>query len=411
MQYGLIGEHLGHSYSKELHNQIGDYDYILKELPKDEVGTFIEARDFKAINVTIPYKQTVMPYLDHIDAAALEIGAVNTVVNRDGVLYGYNTDFAGLRDLVLNTGLELEGKKVLILGTGGTSKTAQAVAKALNARQIVIASRSGGEGFVTYADLYDRHSDCQVIINATPCGMFPNMDGCPVDLDRFVKLEGVVDVIYNPLRSALVLEAQKRGLKAQGGLFMLVQQAIRASEHFFSKELPSELCSKVYKSLLGQKQNIVLCGMPGSGKTTVGKILARERGLEFVDTDEEIERLTGCHPSQIIERDGEKAFRDIESSVCASLAGRTHCVISTGGGAILREENVRHLKNNGLVFFLDRPLECILPTDDRPLSNSEDKLKALYATRYPIYRAASDHVIGCEGNVASVVKRIREVIS
>lgn len=410
MEYGLIGEKLGHSYSKELHNQIGDYDYILREIPRDEVPAFMTAKDFKGINVTIPYKETVIPFLDYIDDSAKEIGAVNTVVNKNGVLYGYNTDFIGLRNLVLSTGLDLKGKKVLILGTGGTSKTSRAVAKSLEAAQIVVVSRRGGDDCVTYEQAMALHRDASVILNATPCGMFPNLDACPIAIDQFPSLEGVVDVIYNPLRSQLVLEAQKKGLKAQGGLLMLVQQAIAAAQFFFDKPIDADVSDRIYKRLLGQKLNIVLAGMPGCGKTTVGKRLAQDLGMEFVDTDEQIVRMTGRNPSEIITQDGEKAFRDIESQVCSDLAGKTNCVIATGGGAILRDENVRHLKNNGQIFFIDRELSMIVPTGDRPLTNSLDKLKATYEKRYPIYMAIADHHIVSDNDVEHTIQRIEGAV-
>lgn len=410
MEYGLIGEKLGHSFSKEVHNQIGDYEYLIHEIPREDVPAFMIAKDFKGINVTIPYKETVMPFLDYIDDAAKEIGSVNTIVNKDGVLYGYNTDFIGLKNLILSTGLDLCGKKVLILGTGGTSKTSLAVSKAMKASEIVVVSRSAANGCVSYQQAVEEHSDAAVILNATPCGMFPKLEGCPIDIDNFPKLEGVVDVIYNPLRSRLVLDAQKRGLKAQGGLLMLVQQAIAAAQFFFGKPIEQDVCDRIYRKLVGQKLNIVLAGMPGSGKTTVGKRLAQDLEMQFIDTDEEIVSRTGRTPSEIITQEGEQAFRDIEAQVCADVAGKTHCVIATGGGAILRDENVRHLKNNGEIFFIDRNLEMIVPTGDRPLTNSMDKLKATYEKRYPIYKAIADHHIVSDNDVEHTVETIKGAV-
>ncbi|MCF0261385.1 MAG: AAA family ATPase [Sphaerochaetaceae bacterium] len=405
MQYGLIGERLSHSYSKELHNQIGDYDYCLKEIARDQVQSFMLAKDFKAINVTIPYKETVIPYLDYIDDFAKDIGAVNTVVNKDGKLFGYNTDFFGLRSLVLNCGIDAKDKKVLILGTGGTCKTARAVFKDLKAKSIIIVSRKKSETTVTYEEALSCHADAQIIVNATPCGMYPNLEDMPIEIEPFKSLEAIVDVIYNPLRTRLVLEAQKRGLKACGGLFMLSQQAIAASEFFFDKSLDASISNKVYKKLLNQKQNIVLIGMPGSGKSTIGQAIANKLGYEFIDTDQEIIKSQGKTPSEIIKEQGEKAFRDIESEVCKNLATKTHAVIATGGGAILRAENVTHLKNNGFLFFIDRKLETIRPSDDRPLTDSLDKLKAIYEKRYPIYTSCADSII-VNNDIETTVKTI-----
>ena len=453
MEYGLIGEKLGHSYSKEIHAEIGDYSYELKEIPKDELESFIKERNFKGINVTIPYKQAVIPMLDHVDPAALQIGAVNTIVNRDGKLFGYNTDFIGLKRLILSAKINPKGKKVLILGTGGTSKTAFAAASALEANPIIFVSRSAehssvqhssaqqasisqsdsnlpsdgklpsdenksfenksfgqksaeSASVVTYEEAATLHSDASVIINTTPAGRFPKVEGCPINLDPFTKLEGVVDVIYNPLRTNLVLSAQKRKISAKGGLFMLVQQAVAASEFFFNQKLEEEKSEEIFKKILGQKQNIVLIGMPGSGKTTVGKILAKKLGREFLDTDKEIEKNQGKAPSDLIKELGESAFRDIESEECKKMQGLTGCIIATGGGAVLREENVAALKKNGILVFLDRKIENIRPTKDRPLSDSKEKLMEVFRARYPVYLSASDlHIISNE-NVNYTVNQI-----
>ena len=411
MEYGLIGEKLGHSFSKDIHNLIGDYKYELKEIPREEVDSFMKAHDFKGINVTIPYKQTVIPYLDEIDEAAKEIGAVNTIVNRDGKLYGYNTDFIGLKRLILSQNLELEGKKVLILGTGGTSKTARTVAKFLNAKEVIIVSRSEGEGVVTYQQAAELHKDAQVIINTTPCGMFPNIDASPIDLSIYEKLEGVIDAIYNPLRSKFVISAQSKGKIGQGGLYMLVQQAIAAAEYFFDAQIEVSKADEIYKTLINRKQNIVLVGMPGCGKTTVGKRLAIELNREFFDTDDVITQKENMTPSEIITHCGEPKFREIEASVCSELATKTNSIISTGGGAILREDNVIHLKNNGVIFFIDRELDKIRPTGNRPLSNSEDKLKAVYEKRYPIYCGCCDFHIKSDENIEHTIELIKKYIN
>ena len=381
MEYGLIGEKLGHSYSPEIHRLLGDYEYELREIPKKQLGAFMKAKAFKAINVTIPYKQDVIPYLDVVDGPASEIGAVNTIVNKDGRLYGFNTDFAGLTGLLNYLELDLKGRKVLILGSGGTSRTARAVARSLGASDVIVVSRSGYEGSISYEQAASMHSDAGIIINATPCGMFPNCDASPIDLTPFKHLEGVVDAIYNPLRTNLVLQAQKTGCTSDGGLFMLVHQAICAYEHFFDCSLGSIRTNSIYSQVLRSKQNLVMIGMPGCGKSTVSEALARL---------------------------GEDAFRDVETSVCRELASVTGAVISTGGGSVLRQENVTILKHNGLLFFLDRPLEALEYSYNRPLSDSPEKLRRLYDSRYPVYLSCCDHHINAKEDVRHVVGAVLE---
>ena len=390
MEYGLIGEKLGHSFSKEVHNRLFDYDYTLKEIAREDLDAFMTARDFRAINVTIPYKQDVIPYLHKIDDNAEKIGAVNTVVNKGGKLYGYNTDFLGLLALIEKNGIELEGKKVLILGSGGTSKTAFAVAEHKNAREILRVSRTAREGGITYEDAYKYHSDAQIIINTTPCGMYPNIGESPIDIDKFDCLSGMVDAIYNPLDTALIVAAKRRGIKATGGLYMLVAQAAFAVELFLDIRLDRGKIDEVYNAIYQSKRNIVLIGMPGSGKTTVGKLLADSLGREFIDTDERIKSHERCEIADIFARVGEKGFRDIESQIIKQVASVSGAVIATGGGAVLREQNVNLLRGNSKIYFIDRPLEQITATPDRPLSSNREALEARYRERYPIYCAAAD---------------------
>ncbi len=408
MEYGLIGEHLGHSFSKEIHGNIGDYPYEIKELAPDMLERFITEKDFKGINVTIPYKQSVMPYLDYIDERALEIGAVNTIVNKDGRLYGYNTDFFGMQALLLREKMELAGGKVLILGSGGTSHTAEAVAKSLGAASIINVSRESREGAVTYEEAYAIHSDVNFLINTTPCGMYPNIEGVPLDIERFKGLKGVADAIYNPLCSELVLRARKKGIIATGGLFMLVAQAVRASELFFDTKYEDSLIESIYKNIESKKGNIVLTGMPGSGKSTVGKYVAVATGKSFVDTDELIVKKAGMEIADIFKKYGEPYFRDMESEVIKELSLQTGLLISTGGGAVLRESNVWELKRNGKIYFINRPLENIIPTDDRPLSDNEEKLAGLYKERLPIYMKTADAVVDANADVDKVVHRLIE---
>ncbi len=410
MQYGCIGEKLGHSFSKEIHGKIADYEYELKELKREEVASFITAKNYKALNVTIPYKEVVIPHLDEIDEAARKIGAVNTIVNKEGRLYGYNTDFYGMMALLSYIGVSPENKKVLILGTGGTSRTAYALSEYLKAREIIKVSRSEKDGAVSYETAYRKHHDAEIIINTTPSGMFPNSEDSPIMLDSFTKLEGVIDAIYNPLRSNLITDALKRGIKASGGLYMLVAQAVKASEYFLDTKYPDTLLDAVYKDILSEKENIVLVGMPGAGKTTIGKILAEKLGKTFTDSDDEIKK-SGKTPDEIIKSRGEAAFRDVEAETIKKLSDKNGFVIATGGGAVLREENIKRLKRNGKIVFLDRDLSDILPTPDRPLSQNRELLKKRYDERLPIYTSVSDIKVkignDANENAENIIKMLR----
>ena len=393
MKYGLIGAHLPHSFSKLIHESLG-YAYELVELTPQALEGFLARREFVGINVTIPYKEAVMPFLDEIDPLAQAIGAVNTIVNCGDRLVGYNTDFGGMKAAILRAGIQMEGKRVLILGTGGTSKTAMAVCRSLKAASVHKVSRSEKPDAVSYEQAYQNHPDTQIILNTTPVGMYPDVLSRPIDLKRFPQLYGVVDVIYNPLRTALLAQLwQKPEIYQGGGLFMLVKQATLASALFTERAENPVMAEVLYAKLLREKENLVLVGMPGSGKSTVGAILAKKTGRKLVDLDEEIARRSGMTIPQIFQTRGEAAFRDLETQVIRELAGTTSAILPTGGGAILRDENVTALKQNGRLFFLDRPLEALLPTADRPLGDSREKIAALYAARYDRYLAVSDEHI------------------
>ena len=390
MEYGCIGEKLSHSFSKIIHNEICDYDYELYEIKKDELKTLLTERKFKAINVTIPYKQDVIPYLDSIDEFALKIGAVNTIVNKNGKLLGYNTDFSGMCCLIENSKIDLKNKKVLILGSGGTSKTAFTVASYLGAKEIYKVSRKSTESSISYDDAYKLHNDAHIIINTTPVGMYPKIGESAIDISDFNKLEGVVDAVYNPLRTALVTSALKRGIKAVGGLYMLVAQAVFAAELFTDKAIDNGEIDRIYKKILLSKENIVLTGMPGCGKTTIGKALAKELNKEFIDIDDEIVKETGKPITEIFAEGGEELFRNIETQVIKRFSALQNCVISTGGGAILKEINIDFLKENGRIFYIDRPLEFLVTTNDRPLSSNQEMLKKRFEERKDIYEATAD---------------------
>ena len=391
-KYGCIGKKLTHSFSKEIHSRLADYEYELIELNENELEDFIKGKNFSAINVTIPYKQTVIPYLDSLSDVAKHIGAVNTIVNRNGKLYGYNTDYYGMKALIERIGIDLKNKKVLILGTGGTSKTARVLSEDMGASEIITVSRTKSENHITYDEAINEHSDAEIIINTTPSGMYPDCDWQPIDISFFNNLEGVVDAVYNPLRTSLILNAKVKGIKAEGGLYMLVMQAVVAVEKFLDAEIPKAVADNVYESVFASKENIVLTGMPGSGKSTVGKLLNID-GFNFVDTDEEIEKLCGCTIKELISSKGEKFFRDFETKVIKDVSSKGSQIISTGGGVVLREENVHYLKRNGKLFFINADFERLCPTDNRPLSDTKEKLRKLYDERIDIYKFTADVIV------------------
>lgn len=411
MEYGLIGEKLGHSYSKVIHEMLKMYSYDLKEIEKDKLSDFIDAKEYKGLNVTIPYKQDVIPHLDYIDDGAKRIGAVNTIVNRDGKLSGYNTDYFGLKRLIEHTGCSLEGKKVLILGSGGTSKTAKCVVEDMGAASIIKVGRQAKDGIITYEEAASKHADASIIVNTTPCGMYPNIGVSPIDIGAYSKLEAVIDVIYNPARTKLMLDCEKRGIKNSGGLRMLVFQAIAAAELFMDKKIDDSIAEEIYRNVRAMCENIVLIGMPAVGKTTVGKRLAKELNMTFTDTDDEIVEREGRQISDIFASDGEEYFRKVESEVIRDVSGRKGIVIATGGGAITRPVNVEVLKSFGRMVLLERNLEDLVPTGDRPLANNTEKLKKLYDERMPIYRAAADIIIDANDGFYATIDRVKRCIN
>ncbi len=397
MTYGLIGERLPHSFSKEIHEALAGYSYSLHELSPESLADFFKNRDFSGINVTIPYKEAVIPFLDEISPEAKAIGAVNTVKNENGRLIGYNTDFYGMQALVSRCGISPLGKKVAILGSGGTAKTAKALFTSLGAEKIFTVSREEKDGCITFKELYRRGDEISILVNTTPVGMFPKSELSPVELSRFSSLLGVIDAVYNPLRTKLVLDAKERGIPATGGLYMLVKQAAYAAEIFTGEKMPEDKVSTVYNTLLRKKENIVLTGMPGAGKSTVGRILAERLSMDFFDTDEAIVSMTGISISEIFSRYGEARFRQIESDVIRELSRGQGRIIATGGGAILSIKNIDNLRQNGKLYFLDRPLCELIPTPDRPTALTEKDLEERYNERYGLYSStASFRVFGID---------------
>lgn len=403
MKCGLLGRTLGHSYSPQIHSKLGTYDYALYEKEPDEIEDFLKNGDFSGLNVTIPYKKTVMEYLDEVSPTAARLGAVNTIVRKNGRLIGHNTDYFGFRSMVAESRLEVRGKKVLVLGSGGASNTAVAVLTELGAIPIVI-SRSGQNN---YGNLR-LHADAAVIVNATPVGMYPQVGVSAVDLSMFSRLEGVMDIIYNPARTKLLLDAESRGITAINGLWMLVAQAKESAEWFTGSSISNELISIIHRQLRRQMANIVLTGMPGSGKTTVGKLLAEATGKRFTDADEAIVQKAGMSIPDIFAHQGEAGFRSIETAVLAELGKCSDLVIATGGGCVTRDENYPLLHQNGVIFCLDRDISS-LPTDGRPLSQAE-RLSEMYRIRKPMYDRFADFHIDSNGTPQMAVTQILQIL-
>ena len=404
MQCGLLGRKLGHSYSPQIHGQLASYDYSLFEKEPEELEGFLKNGNFVGLNVTIPYKKDVIPFLDQLSPVARRLGAVNTIVRRgDGSLVGHNTDYFGFRYLVHQSGLDVSGKKVLVLGSGGASNTAVAALQELGAR-VVIISRSGENN---YGNLH-LHANASVIVNTTPVGMYPNTGVSPIDLGCFPQLEGVLDVVYNPARTQILLDAENRGLVAMNGLWMLVAQAKESAEWFSGETIPDSRITEIHAALRAQMENIILVGMPGCGKTTIGRLLARETGKQFVDADEALEARVGRKITDIIPTDGEAAFRCLETETLAELGKQSGFVIATGGGCVTQERNYPLLHQNGTILWLTRALDK-LPTEGRPLSQT-GKLQQMLATRQPMYRRFADAVIENDGTVEETLAQIRAAL-
>ena len=382
MEYGLLGEKLSHSYSPMIHRCFADYEYALVEKAPEELGDFLKEGNFKGLNVTIPYKKAVMAYLDELSDTAKKIGSVNTIVKRDdGSLWGHNTDYGGLMYTFKRSGIEAENKKALVLGSGGASLTAVAVLSDLGAESVTVISRSGEDN---YENVYERHADAEIIVNTTPVGMYPNNMESPIDLSRFSELSGVVDIIFNPWRTALLLQAEELGIKCAGGLAMLVAQAALACEAFCGKKIGHGDIERVRKRILRETKNLVLVGMPGCGKTTIGRRIARITGREFIDLDAMIAEKAGKSIPEVFADEGEEVFRALETECALEAGKRSSAVISCGGGIVSRERNYRHLRQNGTIVFINRKTSA-LATRNRPVSQSRN-LEALAAERLPIYK-------------------------
>lgn len=402
---GLIGEKLGHSFSPAIHGKLADYEYKLYELSPEQVGPFLEKKEYDGLNVTIPYKKTVIPYCDELTEAAKSIGSVNTIVKRpDGTLLGHNTDYDGFMWLLKNAGADVKGKKAVVLGTGGASVTVQAALRDLGAASVVVISRSGEDNYENIA----RHSDAKILVNATPVGMYPKTGVSPVNLDVFTALEGVFDVVYNPAKTQLLLDAEKRAIPCANGLGMLVAQAKAACERFTGQPIDDEKVYTIKAEMERNTRNVMLIGMPGSGKSTVGAALAEKLGRKLVDVDERIVEMAGCSIPEIFLKDGEEGFRQIEHQALCEVSKESGLVIATGGGVVTRPENLDPMRQNSLIVWLLRDLS-LLPKDGRPLSQT-NSLTEMFKVREPLYRAAADCIADNNGSLEDTLKQIMEAM-
>ena len=412
MEYGLIGEKLSHSFSKTLHEKYLNTNYELISLTKEELKEFLLKKEFKGINVTIPYKKEVIQYLDYVDPLVKKIGACNTIINENGKLKGYNTDYFGFSFLLDENDVDVENKNIAILGSGGTFETVSNVLKDLGARNIYCISREKKENTYTYDELYNLNVD--ILVNTTPVGMYPNNYECLIDLDK-LNVETVIDVVFNPLRTKLILEAKKRKIKAIGGLGMLVAQGVKSSELFLNKEYSEEETRSHYFDLNVDKFNIVLIGMPMSGKTTLGKLLSSAFNKEFIDIDKEIVEREKRSINEIFEVDGEEYFRKVEVDLYKEYSKKNGLIISTGGGIVKNLESISRLKENGVVIFVDRNLDKMLFNSKRPLSKSKEDIEKLYKERYKLYLNNADKRIINNGSkkraVMNIVEAFYEYIS
>lgn len=405
LKCGLLGEKLGHSYSPQIHSMLADYEYKLFEKSPEELEAFLKSGEFDGLNVTIPYKKAVMPYCAELSPTAAQIGSVNTIVRRsDGSLYGDNTDAFGFENLIVHNGIEVKGKKALVLGTGGASVTAQAVLKNLGASEVVVISRRGEDNYENIA----KHADAEIIANTTPVGMYPNNGKAAVDLAQFPKLSGVLDVVYNPARTALLLQAERLGIPCAGGLYMLVSQAKRSCELFTGKSIPDSEIDRIERVLLHQMQNIVIIGMPGSGKTTVSTMLAEKLGRKIFDTDTIVSENAGMTIPEIFAVQGEAGFRRLETEATAEVGKLSGNIISTGGGVVTVAENYELLHQNGVIVWIERDTNK-LARDGRPISLSSD-LNELYAARLPLYDRFADIKADNNGDINDTVNAIMEMI-
>ncbi len=406
---GLIGKKLGHSYSKIIHERLGNHGYQLIEVDELQLNELFEKKQIRACNVTIPYKQTVLKFLDELDDAAFSIGACNTIVYKDGKYIGYNTDAGGFEAMLRMKQIDVKGKKAIVLGNGGASKAVCWTLRNLGISEIVLVKKNLSKETITYEECYKKHSDAQILVNTSPVGMFPDSDELVIDVTQFNHLEAVLDVIYNPLSTKLLVEAEQRGIVTCGGLLMLVAQAVEAAGYFQSKTFPDEIVSQIYLDLLKQKQNLVLIGMPGCGKSTIAEALGLVLQRKVIDLDAEIVKDIGMSIKDYFSLYGEEGFRKKETEITKRMMNETGCIISCGGGIVTRQENMIALRQNGFVVWLKRNLDCLEVSDTRPLSSNHQQLKELYSQRKDQYASYSDVQINNDGSIEETVSMIVEM--
>lgn len=405
LRCGLLGETLEHSYSPAIHARLGEYAYERFDCPREKLARFLQSGAFDGLNVTIPYKKAVIPYCAALSDAARAVGSVNTIVRcADGTLYGDNTDVFGFRYMLRRNGVSVCGAKALVLGSGGAAAAVCAVLRDEGAREVRVISRTGADN---YSNL-DRHADAQVIVNATPVGMYPNNGASPVDLQRFAKLALVLDVIYNPARTVLLMQAEELGIPNLGGLHMLVAQAKRSSEIFTGASICDARIDAIEAELSREMENIVLIGMPGSGKSTLARMLGETLHREVVDADEAIVRAAGMPIPEFFARYGEESFRRQETAVLRELGKRSGAVIATGGGCVTRAENYALLHQNGTILWLRRALDA-LSVEGRPLSQ-RGSLEEMYVARAPLYAHFADAAVDNDGTVDQTLRRALDVL-
>lgn len=400
--YGLLGKKLKHSFSPYIHNKLGNKEYTLIEKTESEAIEFLKEKKFKGLNITIPYKELAKNLCDFLSPEAEKIGAVNTIKNIDGKLYGYNTDYFGLKKTLENLNCNIEEKKILILGNGATTKTTKVVLKDLGVENIVVASRTGEYSF----NDYHYFGDSNIIINCTPVGMYPNNLESLVQINKFSNLEYVVDLIYNPIKSKLLLDSMENNVKCYNGLDMLVNQAIKSSEIFFDIDYDKKIGAKIVNEINSNEHNIVLIGMPGSGKTTVAKKLSQSTLKTLVDTDIIIEKRENKRIGDIFIEFGEEYFRELEKNIISEVGKEHNQVIATGGGSILKKENYNALKQNSIIFYIRRDIEKL--ELGRPVAKTLEDLRNLYNNRKALYEKYADYIIE-NNNIEEVVNQILDI--